>query len=78
MVCGRCGSDKVSVAVQQVSAVTRTKNTGCLWSIGRGLLIICTLGLWLLIGKRKSKGNTVFINKKQAVCQTCGASWDID
>jgi len=77
MVCPRCGSNNVDVQIVQDSAVTRTKKTGCLWGIGRLFLIICTCGLWLLIGKRKSKSTTTYSNHKVAVCKTCGNSWDI-
>ena len=75
MICPRCGSDNVNVFIEQTSAKTRTKNTGCLWKIGRAFLIIFTCGLWLLIGRRKETGKTKFENKSTAVCQNCGHKW---
>lgn len=75
MICPKCGSENVNVTVEQVSGKTRTRNTGCLWTLGRWTLILCTCGLWLLIGKRKETGNTKFKNKTAAICQNCGHKW---
>lgn len=77
MRCSNCGSSNISVQVVQTGAKTRAKGTGCLWSMGRWILILCTMGLWLLIGKRKGTGKTKMINEKQAICQSCGNSWTI-
>lgn len=77
MTCPKCGSSNVNVQIVQDNAVTRTKKTGCLWGIGRLLLIICTFGLWLIIGKRKSKSTTKYSSRKVAVCGNCGHSWDV-
>lgn len=77
MTCPKCGSSNVDVQLVQDSAVTRTKKTGCLWRLGRLLLIVCTLGLWLIIGKRKSKSKTTYSTSKVAVCKQCGHSWNI-
>lgn len=73
--CSVCRSENIKVEVVQVSGKTRNKGNGCLWSIGRGMLIMCTFGLWLLVGKRKGIGKTTFVNEKHAVCQSCGNSW---
>ena len=75
-VCPKCGSTNISYQVIQTGAVTSTKNKGCLFGIGRMLLIICTFGLWYLFGKKKSKSKTKFTNKKVAICQNCGHQWD--
>lgn len=75
MKCPKCGSENVNVQIEQTSAKTRTRNTGCLWGIGRLCLIVCTCGLWLLVGKRSKTGNTTFKNKTAAVCQDCGNKW---
>ena len=75
-VCPKCGSTNISYQVIQTGAVTSTKNKGCLFGIGRMILIICTLGLWYLFGKKKSKSKTKFTNKKVAICQNCGHQWD--
>lgn len=71
MYCPYCGSPNVSVQIVQHSA--RTRNRGCLWGLARLFLVICTCGLWLLIGSAKSK--TKMQNRTVAVCQSCGESW---
>lgn len=78
MVCPKCGSENVSIQLVQVSAKSRTKGKGCLYTIGRWFLIICTGGLWLLFGKKKTKTTTKFINRKVAICQGCGNQWDMN
>ena len=75
MKCPKCGSENVNVMVEQTGSKTRTKKMGCLWSFCRGMLIFCTFGLWLLIGKRKETGKTTYTNKTAAVCQNCGHKW---
>lgn len=75
MKCKKCGSENVNVMVEQVGAKTKTNNMGCFWAIGRAMLILCTCGLWLLVGRRKGKGKTQFKNKTVAVCQDCGYRW---
>ena len=77
MVCPKCGSDKVQVTVEPAGVKTRTRNTGCLWTIGRWMLILCTCGLWLLVGKRKRTSNTKVKNETVAICQNCGNKWVI-
>lgn len=73
MNCPRCGSDKVTVQV--VTDSSRVRKRGCLWGLGRMLLVVCTCGLWLLIGKSKEKVNVQ--NHKEAICQNCGNSWTV-
>ena len=73
--CPKCGSTNVNFQIVQTGAVTSTKNKGCLYGIGRLLLIVCTCGLWLLFGKKKSKSRTTFSHEKVAVCQNCGYQW---
>lgn len=75
MNCPKCGSSNVNVMVEQVSAKTKGRNMGCLWTLARWSLILCTCGLWLLVGKRKSTGKTKFKNNTVAVCQNCGNKW---
>lgn len=77
MKCPKCGSENVTVTLEQSSAKTGLKGTGCLWSIGRWCLIFCTCGLWLLIGGRKGTGKTKFKNRSVALCQECGNKWYI-
>lgn len=75
MVCPKCKSENVLVTTEQVAAKTHTKRNGCLWSIGRGMLILFTCGLWLIIGKHKETGNTKYKNKTVCICQNCGKKW---
>ena len=77
MRCSRCGSTDVSVQAVQSSAKTATKGTGILWGFGRMMLIVCTCGLWLLVGKRKGTSKTKFKTGKLAICQGCGRSWNV-
>lgn len=73
MVCPKCNSERVNVQV--VTDKVKTNKTGILHSCGRLLLILCTVGLWLLVPKRKE--NSKMVNSKLAVCQDCGHSWKI-
>lgn len=77
MRCPKCGSENINIQIVQTGAKSRTKNKGCLYSIGRGLLIFFTLGLWLIFGKKKSKTTTKFESKKIAICQNCGNEWNV-
>lgn len=76
MKCQQCGSENVSVQLVQTGATSKTKDKGCLFAVGRLCLIVFTLGLWLIFGKKKAKTKTTFTNKKVAICQSCGAQWD--
>lgn len=77
MICPKCGSENVSVTIEQTSAKTKKKGMGCLWSILRAFLVLCTCGLWLLIGRRKGTDKTKFTNKTVAICQDCGHKWTV-
>ena len=77
MTCPKCGSENINITLEQTKSKTRTKRTGCLWELGRLFLIICTCGLWLIIGKRKETSKTKFKNKKIAICQNCGHKWKV-
>lgn len=74
-ICPKCGSGRVNFQIVQTGAVTRTKNKGCLYGIGRLILIVCTCGLWLLFGRKKSTSRTRITNEKVAICQNCGYQW---
>ena len=65
MNCPKCKSENVNVVMDTSQKI---KKSGCLWSLGRTLLIICTFGLWLLVPKRV--GHTK--SKAVALCQSCG------
>ena len=75
--CPKCGSNNVSIQIVQTGSVTNTKKKGCLYSLFRTLLIICTLGLWSLFGKKKEKSRTTYTNQKVAICQNCGHQWNV-
>ena len=75
MMCPKCGSDNVNVVLEQVSAKTKRRGPGLLWGVGRLFLIVCTCGLWLLVGRRKGTERTKYKNKKAAICQNCGHMW---
>lgn len=77
MKCSKCGSQNVTISLEQSSAKTKVRGTGCLWSLMRLILIICTCGLWLIIGARKGTNKTKFNNRKVALCQNCGHKWYI-
>lgn len=77
MKCPKCGSENVTVTNEQVSAKTKSSGMGCLWTICRWFLILCTCGLWLLVGRRKGTGKTKFKNITVGICQNCGNKWEI-
>lgn len=77
LTCSNCGSGNVQISMVQSSASTRNRGRGCLWSIFRGILIMGTAGLWLLVGKSKGKSKTTIKSTKTAVCQNCGNSWAV-
>lgn len=77
MVCKRCGSENVTVTTEQTSGKTRTSHMGCLWTLGRWIMVLMTCGLWLLVGKRKETGKTSFKHVTVAICQNCGHKWSL-
>ncbi len=77
MVCPRCNGTNVNVTTETTGMSTRNRGRGCLWGIGRATLIVCTCGLWLLVGKSKGKSNTNVVNKTVCICQDCGYKWYI-
>ena len=60
MACPKCGSTNTSIQFVQTGGKTRKRGRGIMWEIGRAFLIICTCGLWLLVGKSKGKSKTKF------------------
>ena len=77
MVCNNCGSHNVTISNEVVTMKSRTNNTSIARKIGRLFLILCTLGTWLLVPKRKSHTKTAYDMKTIAVCQNCGNSWEV-
>lgn len=81
MMCPNCGSENVTIEIQQVSTSTKKHGNGIgghLNNAARGVTAFCTLGMSNLVWK-KSKGNekTVVKNEKVCLCQNCGNSWAI-
>lgn len=81
MKCPECGSDNVNVQVVTDGAQTTKKGVGLgghVNNMARGLTAIATLGASNLVWK-KSKGTekTKVKSSKVAVCQECGASWEV-
>lgn len=72
MICEKCGSNNMMVTTEQKSAKTRQRKTGILWGLARMFMILCTCGLWLIIGKRSGTSKTKFKNQTVALCQNCG------
>ena len=77
LTCRKCGSTNVNVQMVQTGASTSTKGKGCLFTLARWTMIVCTCGLWLLVGKKKAKSTTTYSNQKLAVCSSCGNSWPV-
>lgn len=83
MVCPKCNSDNVTVQIVNESKLI-TKHHGILWWLFIGWWWLFIKWLFLTIpalifkifgiGKRKKIKN---IQKKVAVCQSCGNSWNI-
>lgn len=68
MFCTKCGSDNVTVSIQQASAKAKKHGNGFgghMNNLARGLTAACTLGISNLVWK-KSKGGekTVITNEK--------------
>lgn len=82
MTCPVCGSERVSVQIEQVSSKTKKHGNGLggiVNNAARATTAVCTLGLSNLVWK-KSKGGekTKIQNQKICLCQDCGHSWEID
>ena len=81
MICPNCGSENVTISMQQVSSKTKKSGVGFgghMNNAARGLTAMCTLGLSNLVWK-KSTGTAkeVVKNQKMCLCQNCGNSWPI-
>jgi hypothetical protein len=77
MTCPKCKSENVLVTTEQTEAKVKQNNMGCLWGLGRLILILCTCGLWLLVGKRRGKEKIKYKNNTVAICQNCGNKWNV-
>ena len=81
MKCPKCGSENVTITLEQTGSKTSKHGNGLggiANNAARGLTAVCTLGMSNLVWK-KSKGNekTKVISKKVCLCQECGHSWEI-
>lgn len=81
MTCPKCGSNDVTIQLEQVAGKTKKHGNGLggiANNTARGLTAVATLGMSNLVWK-KSKGTekTKFSNQKICLCQNCGASWYI-
>lgn len=81
MICPNCGSENVTISMQQVEGKTKKHGVGFgghMNNAARGLTAVCTLGASNLVWK-KSKGGekTKFKSRKVCLCQKCGNSWEI-
>nr|DAF65883.1 MAG TPA: RNA polymerase-like protein [Caudoviricetes sp.] len=81
MICPNCGSENVTISMEQVSSKTKKHGNGIgghINNAARGLMAVSTLGMSNLVWK-KSKGGekTVVKNQKICLCQNCGNSWEI-
>lgn len=77
IICEVCYGENISITSEQVGGKTKTRKMGCLWRIGRMLLVFLSLGLWLVVGKRKATSTTQFQHATVAICQSCGNKWTI-
>lgn len=77
MTCPKCSSTDVLITQEQTAAKTSKKGNGCLWGFCRLCLILCTCGLWLLVGKHKGTEKTKIYNRTVCICQNCGNKWYI-
>lgn len=72
MVCKKCGSNNMNVVSEQVGSKTKKKKMGFIYGMVRAMLILCTCGLWLVMGKKSGTEKTSFNHKTVAICQSCG------
>lgn len=81
MRCPKCGSENVTIQMEQVGS--RTKKTGIglgghINNAARGMTAIATLGVSNLIWKKSTGEEKMKAkNKKVCICQNCGHSWTI-
>lgn len=79
MVCPECGSENVTISLEETGSKTKKHGNGIgghINNTARALTAISTLGMSNLVWK-KSKGGekTKTIKEKVCLCQNCGNSW---
>ena len=81
MKCPKCGSENVTVELEQVGSKTKKTGVGLgghVNNAARGLTAIATLGMSNLVWKKaKGEDKTKAKNQKVCLCQNCGYSWNI-
>lgn len=82
MICPKCGSENVTIEIEQVGSKTKKHGNGLggiANNTARGITAVATLGVSNLVWK-KSKGNekTTVQNQKVCLCQNCGNSWALE
>ena len=82
MVCPNCGSEDVTVTLQQVGTKTKKHGNGIgghINNAARGIVALSTLGMSNLVWKKsKVTEKSVAVNAKICLCQKCGNSWEIE
>lgn len=68
MACSKCGGNNIQV-IGEVSGKTYHRSIG--QKFIRGMLILCTAGLWLLVPARTGRTKT----KTKFVCIDCKNQW---
>lgn len=81
MKCPQCGSEDVSISLEQTGTKTKKSGVGFgghMNNVARGMTAVATLGMSNLVWK-KSKGTekSVAVTEKVCLCQNCGNTWTI-
>ena len=79
MVCPKCGSDNVTISMEEIGSKTKKTSIGLgghVNNMARGFAAIGTLGMSNLVWKKsKGEAKTKIKNEKICLCQNCGHSW---
>lgn len=70
MFCPKCGSDNVTVSIQQASTKTKKHGNsfgGHMNNMARGLTAACTLGMSNLVWKKSKGGEKNSYNKRKSL-----------
>lgn len=77
MVCQQCDNDEMSFSSERVSTKIRQKRMGILYKLARLILVVCTFGLWLIMGAKKQTGKMIHKYRTVAICQGCGHKHEV-
>lgn len=79
MICPNCGSQNVSISLEETGSKTKKTSVGLgghVNNAARGLVALSTLGVSNLVWKKaKAESKSKTILKKVCLCQECGNSW---